>query len=102
MSNGYLDSLDRRMARVATTLSFLAAWQVRDGEDLWLRLKGAEASEKALVESALCRFETRMFHRIGEDLRRIAGQEGAWSDFLTVARPQVEAVDFFCPSLCQI
>jgi hypothetical protein len=93
LSDDYLESVDRRMKSIADTLCFMAAWQIRDGEDLCLKLKAAGDSEKCFVESALCRFQTGIFDRLGTDLRRMATRRQTWSGFLSV--------DFFCSPLCQ-
>ncbi len=93
LSEDYLKSIDHRMENIAETLSFLAAWQVRSGEDLCLRIKATREIEKSFVENALCRFQNGIFKRLGTDLRRIASRRQVWSGFL--------AADFFCIPLCQ-
>lgn len=93
LSADYLESIDRRLKSIAETLCFMAAWQIRDGQDLCRRLKAAKELEKRFVESALCRFQTGIFNRLGMDLRRIATGRQSWSGFL--------AADFFCVPLCQ-
>lgn len=93
LSEDYLESIDRRMKTIAETLCFMAAWQIRDGQDLCRRLQTVREPEKSFVESALCRFQTGIFNRLGADLRRMATRQQRWSGFL--------AMDFFCSPLCQ-
>jgi len=100
LSTDYLQSIDRRMESITETLSFMAAWQIRDGADLCLRIKAAKGHEKCLVQNALCRFQSGIFQRIGTDLRRIANRRQAWSGFLA-AVPLRETACFLGLSLCQ-
>jgi hypothetical protein len=78
----YIRRLDAGQRRVADALAFLAAWQIGDGMELVERLRTASARDRAFAEATLCRFDTRVFHRIGADLRQSLSEPDAPSSFL--------------------
>jgi hypothetical protein len=78
----YIRRLEKGQRRVADTLTFLAAWQISDSVDLLERLRTASARDRAFAEANLCRFDTRVFHRIGADLRQSLSEPDAPSSFL--------------------
>jgi hypothetical protein len=87
ISQSFIQRLEEGQRRIANTLAFLAAWHVFDSAQLWRRLQVSSARERLFVESHLCRFDTRVFHEIGEDLRRSLAEPGFESPFL--AEPHV-------------
>jgi len=72
MAAACLKRVRQRMARVAGTIGFLAAWGVKSNHDLNLRLARAPAPTRRFVFSQCCRFRGRRFRELGiaiEDLR---------------------------------
>lgn len=78
----YIRRLETGQRRVADALTFLAAWQISDSVELLERLRAASARDRAFAEANLCRFDTRVFYRIGADLRQSLWQPDAPSSFL--------------------
>ena len=87
----YLHHLAERQRRIADTLAFLAAWGVADAADLRRRLIAASPREKAFAQSRLCRFDTTVYRRLGDEFHRclatpaytgifLAGFEGRSAD----------------------
>jgi hypothetical protein len=83
ISTEYLQRLEDAQRRIADTLAFLAAWRVFDSAELWRRLQESSARERVFAEFHLCRFDARVFHRIGTDLRRSLAEQDYRSPFLT-------------------
>jgi|FrelakmetLWP11LW_1041352.scaffolds.fasta_scaffold15553_1 hypothetical protein len=83
LSTEYLQRLEEAQRRIADTLAFLAAWRVFDSAKLWQRLQESSARERVFAESNLCRFDARVFHRIGADLQRSLAEPDYRSSFLT-------------------
>jgi len=79
----YLQRLEEAQCRIADTLAFLAAWRVFDSAQLCRRLQASSARERVFAESHLCRFDARVFHRIGTDLRQSLAEPDYRSSFLT-------------------
>ena len=67
-SSRYLDSIKRRMCRVADTLTFLSSWQVSHISELYQKLAGASPETRLFVEQHLCRFDLDLFVKMGQDL----------------------------------
>jgi hypothetical protein len=82
ISPAYLQRLEEGQCRIADTLAFLAAWQIFDSAQLCRRLQTSSAQERVFAESHLCRFDTKVFHRIGKDLRRSLADPDYESAFL--------------------
>jgi hypothetical protein len=82
ISADYLQRLEEGQRRIAETLAFLAAWRIFDPAQLWRQLEQSSAAEKAFAESHLCRFDERVFNRIGVDLRRSLVESDYRSTFL--------------------
>jgi len=87
ISPDYIQRLEEGQQRIAETLSFLNAWRISGPVDLWKRLRAISASEREFVESHLCRFDAREFHRIGASLRRCLSVPDARSPFLAEPNP---------------
>jgi hypothetical protein len=82
ISRTYLQRLEKCQRRIADALAFLAAWCIFDSAELWRRLETVSARERAFAESCLCRFDARIFRRIGADLKRSLAEPGYRSPFL--------------------
>lgn len=78
----YLNDVDTRMAQIAATIGFLSAWSIAGPETLIARLRQAPPKDSDLADARLCRFDTRLYHRIGHELRLIAHQPGYRSTVL--------------------
>jgi hypothetical protein len=88
ISPAYLQRLEEGQRRIADTLAFLSAWRIFDSTELWRRLQASSARERAFAEAHLCRFDARVFHRIGADLRRSMAEPDYRSPFL--AEPHMD------------
>jgi len=86
ISSFYLNRFKTGRRQIADTLTFLAAWPVSDVIELKQRLEAATPQEREFVESCLCRFDLRVFHQIGTDLRYSLEEPGLRSAFLTESR----------------
>ena len=75
LSVSYLESVDRRMKRIAEVISFLAAWHLPEGCDLGERLRYLPRQEWEFVGENLCRFGRTLFVGLGEELCRF-GRDG--------------------------
>jgi hypothetical protein len=82
VATAFIQRLEGGQRRIADALSFLAGWKITDSIDLWRRMLATSASERVFVESCLCRFNTKVFFRIGDDLRRSLAQPDYRSAFL--------------------
>jgi hypothetical protein len=69
-SSPYLESVDRRMKRVADAIAILGAWHLFDGCDRSARLRSLPRGEWEFVGENLCRFGLALFTALGEELRR--------------------------------
>jgi hypothetical protein len=74
-SSSYLESVDRRMKRVADAIAILGAWHLFDGGDHGARLCALPRGEWELVGENLCRFGLTLFAALGDELRRL-GRDG--------------------------
>jgi hypothetical protein len=83
VATAFIQRLEGRQRRIADALSFLAGWKITDSIDLWRRTLASSASERVFVESCLCRFNTKVFCRLGDDLRRSLAQPDYRSSFLS-------------------
>jgi len=86
ISPEYLQRLEEGQRRIADTLAFLSAWRIFDSADLWRRLQASSARERGFAESQLCRFGTRVFQRLGTDLKQSLAEPGYRSPFLAACR----------------
>ena len=85
ISKFYLRRLEECQRRIADALAFLSAWHIFESAELFRRLEASSPRERAFAESQLCRFDARVFHQIGVDLRRSLAEPGYPSPFLTEA-----------------
>ncbi len=79
----FIRRLEEGQRRIADALAFLAGWRIIDSIDLWRRMQASSASERAFVESCLCRFDTQVFYRIGDELQRSLTRSDYRSSFLS-------------------
>ena len=84
LSVSYLESVDRRMKRVADVIAFLATWHLPEGCDVGERLRALPRQEWEFVGENLCRFGRTLFVGLGEELRRL-GRHGTNNSRLTSA-----------------
>jgi hypothetical protein len=75
LARSYLESVDRRMRRIADVIAFLGAWHLPEGGDVSERLRYLPCQEWELVGENLCRFGRALFIGLGEELRRF-GRNG--------------------------
>ena len=75
LAQSYLESVDRRMKRIADVISFLAAWHLPEGCDVGELQRYLPREEWEFVGKNLCRFSRTLFVGLGEELRRLARDE---------------------------
>jgi hypothetical protein len=80
ISAAYLSWLEANQCRIVETLTFLSAWGIADSVELWRRLQGS--SERELLKSNLCRFDTQVFYQIGYCLKQSLEDQDYQSPFL--------------------
>jgi hypothetical protein len=73
LAQSYLESVDRRMRRVADVIAFLAAWRLPEAYDVGGRLRYLPRQDWEFVEANICRFSQTLFVELGEELRRLGG-----------------------------
>lgn len=74
----YIADLERRMAQVADTLAFLAAWQVTDSTALVRRMQTASPADRELLQARSCGFDVAQYHALGEAIANVVtGGSGA-------------------------
>ena len=69
----YLESVDHRMGRIASTIGFLANLHLPPGRSIQEHLRLVSPEERACLESRLCGFDLNLFDLLGE---LIAGLKG--------------------------
>jgi hypothetical protein len=79
----FIRRLEDGQRRIADVLAFMSGWRIHDSVELWRRLKASSPGERAFAESCMCRFGTRVFHRIGEELQRSLIRSDYRSSFLS-------------------
>lgn len=75
LASSYLESVERRMKRVADVIAFLAAWNLPEGCDVGARLLSLPGQEAKFVGENLCHFGWTLFVGLGEKVRRF-GRDG--------------------------
>jgi len=86
VSPSYLRRLEAGQSRVAGALAFLSAWGIWDFGSLRRRLMESSPGDRELAESCLCRFDEKVFLRVGFDLRRSLERPEYRSPFLSWPR----------------
>jgi hypothetical protein len=79
----YVHRLEGGQRRIADALAFMAGWRIADSVDFWRRMRASSSSERAFAESCMCRFDTQVFRRIGDDLQQSLTQPDFRSSFLS-------------------
>lgn len=79
----FIRRLEEGQRRIADVLAFMAGWRINDAAEFWRRLKTSSPSERAFAESCMCRFDTRVFYRIGNELQRSLDRPDYRSFFLS-------------------
>jgi len=69
-SSDYLEGVDARMKKIADTMGFLCAGGINTGQQLYIYLNRASASDRKLVAANLCRFDRRRYDHIGREVDR--------------------------------
>ena len=69
LARRYLESVDRRMKRIADVISFVAGWHLPEGGAVSGGLRHLPRQEWEFVEENLCRFDRTLFVCLGEELR---------------------------------
>lgn len=70
VSREYLDSVNKRMTKIADLTSLFASGHFVDGFDLHQWLEHAGPDDREFVESKLCRFDRRLFGELGKAFER--------------------------------
>jgi hypothetical protein len=86
----FIQRLEECQRRIADALAFVAAWGISDSAELWDRLRASTPAERRFAEACLCRFDARVFTRIGEDLRGSLADPDYRSSFLAGAQECVK------------
>jgi len=62
LAPGYAGSVEERMGRIASTISFLANLRLPAGRSIQEKLRLVSQEERDFLESRLCRFDLELFH----------------------------------------
>lgn len=79
----FIHRMEQGQRRIADALAFMAGWGMAEPAAFWRRMGLSSPRERAFAESCLCRFDTQVFVRIGDDLRRSLVQPNYRSVFLS-------------------
>ena len=82
MAADYVACIERRMGRVADTITFLNAWCISDCTDLQRRWAAADAEDRELIAVHRCHFTLHRFAALGDDVERWLCDEYHQSRFL--------------------
>jgi len=83
VASPFIRRLEEGQRRIADALAFMAGWRIADSVEFWRRLKASSPSERAFAESCMCRFDTQIFYRIGDELQRSLTRPDYRSSFLS-------------------
>jgi hypothetical protein len=92
MAVDYVASIDRRMHCVADAIAFLNAWGISDYADLQRQWAAADAGDRRLVTTHLCRFTLHRFAALGQDIARWLRDGDRYSQFLRSSKNGPEAL----------
>jgi len=67
----YLCRLQSRMNKVAGTIAFLSSWNLPAGADVQKTLHAASTETRRFVYAHLCRFDGKLFRRLGDEIDRL-------------------------------
>ncbi len=82
ISTSYLNGVNRRMKQASDAIGFLSALHMSSYVELLHYLKRAQGPARRLISENLCRFDTVLFRKIGDDLRRLRHDPCGCSMFL--------------------
>ena len=82
ISDAYLNLVTSRLKRAADGIGFLSALHLSTYEELLDYIETAHADTRRLIANNLCRFDTALFQRMGEDVRRLSSDPNRSSPFL--------------------
>jgi hypothetical protein len=71
----YLTRITTRMQKIADTIGFLTAGSFQCAEDLYSRGKEGAGALNEFVEKHLCRFDTFLYHRLGQHIDALLTKE---------------------------
>ena len=83
VASPFIRRLEEGQCRIADALAFMSGWCIEDSVEFWRRLKASSPSERAFAESCMCRFDARVFYRIGDELQRSLTRSDYRSSFLS-------------------
>lgn len=83
IAEGYLETVNTRMKKIADTISFQAAWGVGSFEDMADHLIHCSENDRRLTENNLCRFTTDLFRHIEIEIRQIRNEPNFSSSILS-------------------
>jgi hypothetical protein len=78
----YLDSIRRRMNKVADCIGFLSAWGITGWEDMHRRIQSTSPQMRGFIAANLCEFGLEDFHALGWEIDRMAHPAGIRSEYL--------------------
>ena len=71
IASWYLHHSAERMKKIADAIGFLSAWAVSGFGDLHNRLREVSPETRRFVDDHLCRFDTRCFERLGQEIQKL-------------------------------
>jgi hypothetical protein len=81
ISAKYLDSVYRRMNKIADVIGFLSAYHLSESQILYKKLNSSN-SESDFIESNLCNFNFDLFFDLGREIERLIENDDYKSVFL--------------------
>lgn len=82
MSDGYLESVQHRMKKIADAIGFFGCLNFVDSHEFYLRLQNTPEEEKAFIRSKQCLFDKKTFDAMGFDFFRLIRNGDYRSGFL--------------------
>lgn len=82
VSERYLESVDRRLKKIADAVGFFACLDFVDSYDFHMRLQNTPEPEKEFIKSNLCKFGTNTFDNVGFDFYHLLRNADYQSLFL--------------------
>lgn len=81
-SEMYLESVDRRLKKIADAVGFFACSDFTDSYDFYTRLQNTPEPEKEFIKSNLCKFDTDTFNKLDFDFYQLLRNTDYQSTFL--------------------
>jgi hypothetical protein len=82
VSKNYLDSVDKRLKKIADAVGFFACLDFVDSYDFHTRLQNTPEPEKEFIKSNLCKLDTNTFDDLGFDFYQLLQNSNYQSLFL--------------------